>query len=147
YGLYNNEVRLPIKYSLFGGYQVIKKSHLQSPIDETVSLAFYFRHQDFYTQLDFGLYWYKEPLMVGAWYRGIPFRSGRDEEYKRDPRGDALAFLVGYKMDQIRVGYSYDFTVSNLVSSTGGAHELVVTYLFKTTRHRKKRRMVPCAEF
>ena len=147
YGLYNNEVRLPIKYSLFGGYQVVKKSRLQSPIDETVSLAFYFRHQHFYTQLDFGLYWYKAPLMLGFWYRGIPFRTGSDEEYKKDPRGDAMAFLVGYKMDQIRVGYSYDFTISNLVSSTGGAHEIVMTYTFKTTRHQKKRRMVPCAEF
>ena len=148
YGLYNNEVRWPIKYSLFGGYQVVKKSRLQNPIDETVSLAFYFRHQDIYTQLDLGLYWYKAPLMLGLWYRGIPFRgSGDNSEYASDPRGDALAFLVGYKMDQVRVGYSYDFTISNLVSSTGGAHELVVTYMFKTTRKKRKTRMIPCPEF
>lgn len=148
YGLYNNEVRWPIKYSLFGGYQVVKKSRLQNPVDETVSLAFYFRHQDIYTQLDLGLYWYKAPLMLGIWYRGIPFRGvGDNSEYSSDPRGDALAFLVGYKMDQVRVGYSYDFTISNLVSSTGGAHEVVLTYMFKTTRKKRKNRMIPCPEF
>jgi type IX secretion system PorP/SprF family membrane protein len=148
YGLYNNEVRWPIKYSLFGGYQVVKKSRLQNPIDETVSLAFYFRHQDTFTQLDMGLYWYKAPLMLGLWYRGIPFWGGsEDDPYRKDPRGDAIAFLVGYKMDQVRVGYSYDFTISNLVSSTGGAHEIIVTYQFKTTRKKRKARMIPCPEF
>jgi hypothetical protein len=50
-------------------------------------------------------------------------------------------------MEQLRVGYSYDFTISNLVSSTGGAHEVSITYEFKTTRKREKPRMVPCPEF
>lgn len=147
YGLYNNDVRWPVKFSMFGGYQIVKRSKLQNPIDETVSLAFYFRHQYIYTQLDMGLYWYKAPLMVGLWYRGIPFLKGEEGQYQKDPRGDALAFLVGYKMDQLRVGYSYDFTISNLVSSTGGAHEIVVTWEFKTTRQKKRARMIPCPEF
>jgi type IX secretion system PorP/SprF family membrane protein len=147
YGLYNNEARLPIKYSVFGGYQIIKRSRLQNPIDETVSIAAYYRRQHIYQQLDIGLYWYKAPLMVGVWYRGIPFLKGDSEHYQKDPRGDALAFLVGYKMNQLRVGYSYDFTISKLVSSTGGAHEIVFTYEFKTTRKKKRNRMIPCPEF
>lgn len=158
YGLYNNEARWPIKYSLFGGYQIVRRSKLQNPIDETVSLAAFLRHQYLYTQLDMGLYWYKAPLMVGVWYRGIPFLGSGSTEtdangdpiptsYKKDPRGDALCFLVGYKMDQLRVGYSYDFTLSKLVSSTGGAHEIVITYEFKTRRTKKKGRMIPCPEF
>lgn len=148
YGLYNNEVKWPIKYSVFGGYQIVKKSRLQNPVDETVSLVALFRHQDIYTQLDFGLYWYKAPLMLGLFYRGIPFYGGSDDDpYKKDPRGDAIAFLIGYKMDQVRVGYSYDFTISNLVSSTGGAHEVSITYEFKTKRKREKARMIPCPEF
>jgi len=150
YGLYNNDVRWPIKYSLFGGYQIMKKSQLTNPIDETVSFAFFLRHQDVYTQMDIGLHWYKAPLMLGLWYRGIPFRgafSDDDDPFQKDPRGDALAFMVGYKMDQLRVGYSYDFTISHLVSSTGGAHEIVLTYEFKTKRKRRRTRMIPCPEF
>ena len=45
YGLYNNEARWPIKFSAFGGYQVVKKGRLLNPIDETLSLAFHFRKQ------------------------------------------------------------------------------------------------------
>ncbi len=147
YGLYNNDARWPIKFSAFGGYQIVKKGNLLNPIDETLSVAFNFRHQYIYTQLDVGLYWYKAPLMLGFWYRGIPFFRGSNPDYQKDPRGDALAFLVGYKMDQLRVGYSYDFTISNLVSSTGGAHEISIAYEFKTTRKRRTTRMVPCPEF
>jgi type IX secretion system PorP/SprF family membrane protein len=125
YGLYNNEALWPMKFTVFGGYQIVKKGRLLNPVDETLSLAAYFMHQGAYNQMVLGLYWYKAPLMLGFWYRGIPFISGSgDEDFKKDPRGDAIAFLVGYKMDQLRVGYSYDFTISNLVSSTGGAHEV-----------------------
>jgi len=147
YGLYNNDARWPIKFQAFGGYQVVKKGRLLSPVDETLSLAFYFRRQYIYTQLDLGVYWYRAPLMVGFWYRGIPFWKGDNPAYQKDPRGDALAFLIGYKMNQLRVGYSYDFTISNMVSSTGGAHEISVTYEFKSTRKKSKARMVPCPEF
>jgi len=140
YGLWYENADWPMKFSVYGGAQIIHKGRLLSPIDESVSLAFYYRHQYIYNQVDLGLYWYKAPLMLGFWYRGIPLVG-------MDKRGDALAFLVGYKMDQIRVGYSYDFTISNLVSSTGGAHEISVVYEFKTTRKRLKKRMVPCPEF
>ncbi len=140
YGLWNNNADWPMKFTVFGGAQVVKRGQLFNPIDESLSLAFLFRHQDLFNQLDLGVYWYKAPLMLGLWYRGIPVVS-------MDPRGDAVAFLVGYKMDDIRVGYSYDFTISNLVSSTGGSHEVSLVYEFSTTRKRSKRRMIPCPEF
>ena len=140
YGLWNNNLAWPMKYTLFGGTQVMKRGHLFNPIDESLSLAFLFRHQDIFNQLDIGVYWYKAPLMLGLWYRGVPIIGA-------DPRGDAVSFLVGYKMDEIRVGYSYDFTISNLVSSTGGSHEISIAYEFSTTRQKKKRRMIPCPEF
>ncbi len=140
YGLWSNDANWPMKFSAYGGAQIIRRGHLFNPIDESLSVAFLYRHQYVYNQLDLGLYWYKAPIMLGFWYRGVPF-------FGKDPRGDAVSFLVGYKMDDIRVGYSYDFTISNLVSSTGGAHEVSIVYEFKTTRTRKKRRMVPCPEF
>jgi hypothetical protein len=140
YGLWYYDVRWPIKLTVFGGAQVIKRGKLFNPIDESLSFAFLFKHQDIFNQLDIGVYWYKAPLMLGIWYRGLPIIS-------KDPRGDAMAFLVGYKMDGIRVGYSYDFTISNLVSSTGGSHEISVVYEFSSSRKKKKRQMVPCPEF
>ncbi|MFC2090529.1 type IX secretion system membrane protein PorP/SprF [Bacteroidota bacterium] len=140
YGLWNNDAELAMRYSAFGGYQIYKRGKLLSPVDETLSAAFYYRHQDRSNQLDLGLYWYKAPVILGVWYRGIPLISD-------DPRGDAIAFLIGYKNDGIRVGYSYDFTISNMISSTGGSHEISVIYNFSFTTNKKTKRLLPCSEF
>jgi type IX secretion system PorP/SprF family membrane protein len=138
--LYGNDFTVPLKVSLFGGTQVIRKGRLLSPIDESLSVAFLFKTQDQISQLDLGLYWFKSPLMLGLWYRGIPVINNEQV-------GDAVAFLVGYKITDFSVGYSYDFTISRLLSSTGGAHEISLMYEFKTSRNKKKRHMIPCPEF
>lgn len=127
-----------MKFSFFGGFQIIRQGKLLKPIDETVSLAYLFRLQQNKKQLDIGLYWNKVPLVLGFWYRGIPpFNS---------ERGDALAMLVGFKMKGFSIGYSYDFTISNLVSSTHGAHEISLSLDFQTNR-KKKIHAIPCPEF
>jgi len=138
--LYGNEFTVPLKVSIFGGTQVIRKGRLLSPIDESLSIAFLFKTQDKISQLDLGLYWFKSPLMLGLWYRGIPVINN-------ERIGDAIAVLAGYKIEDFSVGYSYDFTISRLLSSTGGAHEISLIYEFKTSRARKKRHMIPCPEF
>lgn len=130
---------LPMKISVFGGYQIIRKGRLLKPIDETVSIAFRYKNQKPTDQLDIGLYWYKSPLVFGLWYRGIPIIN-------EEKVGDMLAVLVGAKIPQFSIGYSYDFTVSKLVGQTGGAHEVAMIYEFKTTR-RRKIHSIPCPEF
>jgi type IX secretion system PorP/SprF family membrane protein len=45
---------------------------------------------------------------------------------------DAAIFMVGYQNKLFRASYSYDYTVSQLTSKTGGAHELALQFfLFK----------------
>ena len=57
--------------------------------------------------LDFGL------IYTGAWFRHT-FGNA-----------DAAILLLGVKKDWIKIGYSYDITVSKLASyNTGGSHEL-----------------------
>ena len=141
YSLYGDDgQRWPMKFSAFGGYQVVRKGRLLKPVDESLSVAALFRYQDLITQLDLGLYWYKNPLVFGLWYRGLPIINNEN-------RGDAIIFLVGYKIEQFSVGYSYDFTINKLLTSTGGAHEIALIYEFTTTRKKTKRHMVPCPEF
>jgi type IX secretion system PorP/SprF family membrane protein len=135
---YDKGVRLPIKYTIFGGTQLARKSRLLKPADEVFSLAFMYYQQADYRQLDLGVYWYKVPLVMGVWYRGIPVVNA--------PRGDALACLIGFKLKHFSFGYSYDFTVSNLINSSGGAHEVSVIYEFTTSR-KKKKHAIPCPEF
>ena len=142
--LYGDDTRLPLKVSVFGGVQVIRKGRLLKPIEESLSLAFHFQMQGRFKQLNMGLYWYKDPLMFGFWYRGIPIPMGGRGYNSRD----AMIVMLGYKTKQLQVGYSYDFTISRLLMSTGGSHEISFMYEFKTTKYRKRKiHAIPCPEF
>jgi type IX secretion system PorP/SprF family membrane protein len=45
--------------------------------------------------------------------------------------GDALIGIVGFELfNGIRIGYSYDFTLSDIRKSSTGSHELMVNYCF-----------------
>ena len=135
---YGGKTLVPLKYSFYGGAKIINRGRLLKPADESVSVAYLYRMQGMYKQLDIGLYWFNPPFMLGVWYRGIPLLNST--------RGDALAFLGGLKFPLFTIGYSYDFTISNLVNSTAGAHEISISYEF-TTKRKKRIHAIPCPEF
>jgi len=135
-----NMAQVPLKYTVFGGVKFTKHEHLLRPVPTSLHLAFMYRQQENFRQLDLGVYWYRDPLVAGFWYRGIPL-------YKEVFNRDALTFLLGIKTGSMNIGYSYDFTISRLVTNTGGAHEISLSYTFKLKPIQHKPRMVPCMEF
>jgi type IX secretion system PorP/SprF family membrane protein len=132
------ETTLPIKWSVYGGYEFRRRGKLLKPSDETMTFAFNYKKQDYLQQLDLGVYWYNYPIVLGLWYRGIPFVNSQ--------RGDAMVFLAGFKTRQFNIGYSYDFTISNLLGAVRGSHEVSVTFKFLLPK-RTKKGSVPCPEF
>jgi type IX secretion system PorP/SprF family membrane protein len=135
-----NQGTVPLKFSVFGGVKFMRPEKLLRPIPTSIQLAFLYKQQAQYRQLDLGVYWYHNPLVAGIWYRGIPM-------YKEVFNRDAVTLLIGVKLSDLNIGYSYDFTISKLVTNTGGAHEISVSYVFKTMPVKHKIRMVPCPEF
>ena len=111
-------------------------------MQEVLSVAMNFQKQGKFYQSDLGIYYYKDPLIFGLWYRGIPLVTSQ--------AGDAIIGLIGIKTERIHIGYSYDFTISNLIGSTAGAHEISLIYEFNTLSlgaQRKRLRAIPCPEF
>jgi type IX secretion system PorP/SprF family membrane protein len=136
---YNDQSRLPFKFSVYGGVRMVIRGFLLSKIEESITAAFYYRQQAKNRQADLGLYWFKAPISFGVWYRGIPFAK----TYKKY---DALAFMIGYKYQQISFAYSYDFTISSLGFNSGGSHEISLIYEFKVTT-KKRWKPIPCPTF
>ncbi len=136
--LYDLESNIPVKFSLYGGYEFRRKGKLLKPSDETMTFAFHYKQQATIKQLDLGVYWYNYPIVLGLWYRGIPLVNSQ--------RGDALVFLAGIKTRQMNIGYSYDFTISNLLGAVRGSHEVTLTFKFLLPK-RTKKGSVPCPEF
>jgi len=118
-----------IKLSAHAGYKIRlgEKPKFRSVYipqrEKSLIPAVNFRQQRTFSQLDVGMYAIFEPIMFGAWYRGIPIIDV-GSSFNRD----ALALLVGINVNDISVGYSYDYTVSGLTNATGGSHEISIVY-------------------
>lgn len=138
---YGDESKVPVKVNLYGGVQVLRKTRLRQKLQEVLSVAMNFQKQEKFYQSDLGVYYYKYPLVFGLWYRGIPFATSQ--------AGDAIIGLLGIKTNNVSIGYSYDFTISNLIGSSGGSHEVSLIYEFNNLSlgQRKKLRAIPCPEF
>jgi len=139
---YGDDATVPVKFNFYGGAQILNKTRLKQKMQDIVSVAINFQKQGKFYQSDLGLYYYKEPLIFGVWYRGIPFATSQ--------AGDAIIGLIGIKTSQLHIGYSYDFTISNLIGSTGGAHEISLVYEFNNLslgQLKKRIKAIPCPEF
>jgi len=139
---YGDDAVVPLKINLYGGTQILKKTRLRQTTQEILSVAINFQKQAKFYQTDVGLYYYKDPLILGLWYRGIPLVTSQ--------AGDAIIGLIGIKTGQLHLGYSYDFTISNLINSTGGAHEISLVYEFNNLSKgqlSKRIKAIPCPEF
>lgn len=131
-----------LRFSFFGGVKIITKRYFaRYKNNETLHLAFNFRNQAKANQLDIGGYYFRKPVMIGVWYRGIPLGN-------KYTTSDALIFMLGVKYLDFTFSYSYDMTLGNLISTTGGSHEVSIIYTFTSKYSTKKRyRAIPCPEF
>ena len=84
--------------------------------------------------------------MFGLWYRGIPTNKNTVEKASQD----ALIFILGLNLQFIEVGYSYDFTISDIGPESGGSHELSVTLLLpelNPSKVKRKDKILPCPNY
>ena len=98
-----------------------------------VNPSFIYRKQGAFDQLDLGFQVYLEPLMFGAWYRGLSVFQNEGIQ-----SNGTLALLTGITFDRFEFGYSYDFLVSGIGSRSGGAHELALIFQFKVVNRAKQ---------
>jgi len=144
-----NEVdRLGMKTTLHGGARMSLNNGLRSPDRPSyLTPSFVYRNQAGISQLDVGINYHVDPVSIGFWYRGKPFQKNIIGTVQQD----AIIFLLGIYLKDFTVGYSYDFTISPLSTSAGGAHEISLVYEFTAKPlHRgvkKRNRLIPCPTF
>ncbi len=150
-GFFATSDRLPMKGSFQAGLRIplMGFTGLADEQDREISFSpvILYKFQGKYDQLDVGAYLTYAPLTIGAYYRGIPFKRYNQTLNNHD----ALAALIGYRMDKFSIGYSYDVTVSTLGNS-GGSHELSLSYIFdkpegRRAGVRKRDKKLPCPKF
>lgn len=137
------ESRLPYKFSVFGGYRLNFGGNYAQQVGESISITALYKNQGKFNQFDMGVYWSKDPISMGLLYRGIPFFNNHAKGLMNN---DALVIMGGLRTKDLRIGYSYDFTISRLINNTGGAHEISIIYQFNQSSSTKKHGKIPCPD-
>lgn len=147
----NSVAQVPITYNFQVGYKfMLSGPTIKRRNAKDITAAILYEAQEKYDQLDLGLYYNHEPFVFGFWYRGLPLFKKYDFDGITQ-NNDAVIILVGYSVPDrnMRIGYSYDITISRLATNSAGAHE--ISMVFEVASKRKKRRsrrfIVPCAKF
>ena len=137
---------LGIKTSVHGGYtfELNKTDKIGQPT--YIKAVVHYKSQDTWDQLDIGAYYESNPFYLGLSYRGIPFKR-YENTYQNN---ESFIFLVGLQANDLRIGYSYDATISKLARYSGGAHEISLIYEIANDRRKRKNKryfLAHCPKF
>lgn len=142
---------LPVKLSAHGGYRIdlsggsSSNSMNQRTGTRDLTLAFNFKNQAPFSQLDLGAQVNLQPLVLGVWYRGIPVSEVSQSNH------ESVIALVGISLGNgLDVGYSHDFTISSLGNgNTGGANEISIRYSFLagSAKGAGRKSSMPCFKY
>lgn len=133
---------LPITTNLHGGYKFTLENQSSNEAKQHITAAFNFKHQQTFNQLDLGLYYFYLPFSMGVWYRGLPLNKSKGLYTNHE----SLAFLAGFDLEKyhLKIGYSYDFTLSSLgISNSLGSHEISLKYEIFEKVEKKKYIVIP----
>ncbi len=138
------------KYSVHAGYKLklsdgrrLRTVKYQFQ-ERSITFAVNYKKQGGFNQLDAGMQFYFQPLVIGGWYRGIPVQS-----VNKVIKNESVIGLLGLELNEdLSFGYSYDFTVSRLAGATGGAHEFSLTLSFgKIVKRTRRDTILPCFKY
>ena len=131
------EGRLPMKITFHGGAQIpLAKRRTKAGGSQTsLNPSVLYQRQGEFQQLNTILSFTKGMITGGLSYR-YAFENA-----------DALTLLVGFTPDRLSIGYSYDFTLSNLSNRGGGAHEVSLAYQFDCSPKKRKFKTINCPRF
>ncbi len=144
----NETARLPMKTTIHGGARIplYNGPRTQARVSY-ITPSFIYRHQGPINQLDLGVNYHVDPVSVGVWYRGKPFQENAIGTINHD----ALIFTMGLFFKNFNIGYSYDFSISELSAASGGSHEISIIYEFMAKpiarNVKRQNRLIPCPTF
>ena len=110
---------LPMRFSAHVGGEFYLGKRNKNKTRAFISPNLLFTKQKEFNQLNLSVYGGYGPIFGGVGYR---YAFGN---------GDAAIFTAGFRQGFLRIGYSYDLTLSSLANTrTGGSHEISVTLNF-----------------
>jgi len=125
----NLGVGLPARFSVHAGTQFYINRGNNRSAPSFISPNILFEQQAGFGQLNAGAYAGYGQVFGGLWYRHT-FENP-----------DAVIGLIGMRYGVLRIGYSFDLTLSDLsLTNTGGTHEVSITINLEDSRQLRRKR-------
>ncbi len=123
---------IPIRYKLHLGGNIAIQTVPNAPII-TLSPQIIYTQQGKTNQTIVGSYLSYNQFSIGLWHR----------------INDSFIILLGAIKDNFKFGYSYDIGSNKLMSHSGGAHEISISYSMNFTKGKKQRKykVISCPVF
>lgn len=117
---------LPVRYSVHAGAQIILREGNKRRMNAFLSPNVLFERQVNLNQVNVGAYGGIGAVFAGVWYRHT-FQNA-----------DAAIALIGFRQKGLKIGYSYDFTVSSSLTNrlSSGSHEISIGLNFDHNRRK-----------
>jgi type IX secretion system PorP/SprF family membrane protein len=137
--------KIPMRSSFHGGYKIKVLQNGLFHKELFLSPEFVIDLQSNLKRYNFGTYFVDGILDLGFWYRHTRFLDANNENFSPQ---DAFVIVFGIEKNDLRFGYSYDFNISNLSTSSLGAHEISFTVdLPEKRKHDSRFRVIQCPQF
>ncbi len=132
----DNDTKLYMKYTIHVGSVIsLHKNGSSEEREFSISPNILYQQQFKFHQLNIGVYLTVDPFIGGVWLR------------HNFENADAIIPMIGLHYQNLRIGYSYDFTISKLKSASGGAHEVSASWQFPCLEKRRHIRAIKCPRF
>lgn len=133
----DNSTQLYMKYTVHVGSVINLKKGGNWGEDREFSISpnILYQQQFNFHQLNIGLYLTIDPFVGGLWFR------------HNFENADAIIPMLGFHWKNLRMSYSYDYTVSKLQGATGGAHEVSASWQFPCIEKKRHIRAIKCPRF
>jgi len=111
--------RLPLKMTLHAGAKGHDFHHGLLSREFTLSPNLVYQQQGSFRQINAGLYMKEDWLTFGLWYRN-----------NLSIRPNSIVAMVGYQTEKFQLGYSFDYSLSNISVYSYGSHEISMIFYF-----------------
>ena len=111
----NLRIGLPSRFTLHGSYEITLKRPTRYKLGSFVAPTIIAVKQGPFAQVTAGSFLGFGPIIGGLWYR---------HAYTNP---ESVILMMGFKQDNFKIGYSYDYTIGGLSGRTGGSHEISLT--------------------
>jgi type IX secretion system PorP/SprF family membrane protein len=133
----DNASQLYMKFTVHAGANINLQGGGGGDEDREFSLSpnVLYQQQFQFHQLNVGLYLTIDPFIGGLWFR------------HNFENADAVIPMLGFHYKNLRIAYSYDYSLSKLKDASGGAHEISASWQFKCGEKRKQVKAIKCPRF